>query len=175
MNSSHSHAHDSGEGRHQHRHRHNARSPCVLSGLTFAGSLVRCSSCRDVDGNGLVDFLELVERLNLVFFGSRDAQLRAYFNVFDLDGSKSISKAEMQEVLSAMTVGNSHKKSQAELDQIHAQVNAIFRLADTNLDQQISLQEFLKLGEVEGLNFNFNEKFVSSFGLDWMDRARRQQ
>lgn len=125
-----------------------------------------------MSGDGYVDFIELVERLNLIFFGSQDAQLHAYFNVFDLDGSKAITKSEMEEVLRALTTSSLAQKKVEEIRQ-HEIVNSIFKKADTNNDQHITLNEFLTLSEVEGINFRFHDRFVEQFGLDFADRTRR--
>jgi len=61
-----------------------------------------CAKFFDRDGNWQVDFIELVERLNLAVFGSQAKKLAAYFSVFDLDRSGRISADEVKEVLEAL-------------------------------------------------------------------------
>jgi Ca2+-binding EF-hand superfamily protein len=91
--------------------------------------------------------------------------------VFDLDGSRYISRSEMESVLSAFRSGPVTKET---LSHLHDVVNDIFRKADLNLDQQISLAEFLRLAEVPGLTLSFNREFARAFGLDWSEHAKPQ-
>lgn len=92
--------------------------------------------------------------------------------MFDLDGSKYISRREMETVLAAVRSGPSSKETQEAL---HTVVNEIFRKGDSNLDQHISLTEFLRLAEVPGLSFSFNQEFARAFGLDWLAHQNVKQ
>lgn len=129
------------------------------------------------DGNGQVDFLELVDRLNLLVFGSREAHLRAFFRVFDLDASGVISREEVEEVVRAMSavphaghgVAALSPKTRAAQHREHPLVQAIFQAADTHHNGLIHEAEFLRLAEVETLTFAFNKDFVRAFGIDWPD------
>lgn len=80
---------------------------------------IACAKFFDQNGDCQVDFLELVERLNLAVFGSRAKKLAAYFSVFDLDRSGRVSADEVKEVL--MALGHARPNEA---------VNALFLKAD---------------------------------------------
>ena len=88
-----------------------------------------------------------------------------------MDHSKAITKSELEEVLSAMSSASSDDsvKHMQEIRQ-HKTVETIFRMVDSNNDQMITLNEFIKLAEIEGLTFNFNLKFAEQFGLTPADQ-----
>jgi Ca2+-binding EF-hand superfamily protein len=106
-----------------------------------------------------VDFIELVERLNLLVHGSKAKKLEALFSVYDLDGSGKISKEEFEEVVRAL----SHKDHQ-QTEQVRKR---LFSAVDANHDGQISLDEFLQLadGAHVTLNSAWEGDVQKSFGL----------
>ena len=79
---------------------------------------------------GQVDFIELVERLNVLRFGSKVRKLSALFSVYDLDNSGKISRAELEQVVKALG------HSDSELVEIKAK--NLFKAVDQNHDGLIS-------------------------------------
>jgi len=118
-----------------------------------------CAKFFDVDGNYQVDFVELVERLNLLVHGSKHRKLSALFSVYDLDHSGRISRDELEQVLRAL----GHR----DREQTHEAAMALFKALDENKDGQLSKEEFLSLAE--GVHaFSMNRPYHSvatHFGL----------
>lgn len=108
--------------------------------------------------NCQVDFLELVERLNLAVFGSKAKKLAAYFSVFDLDRSGRISADEVAEVLMALGHGRPNEA-----------VSALFLKADKNHDGHIDLKEFIGLADSDSLSFDFTNNVAQHFGLEQIE------
>jgi Ca2+-binding EF-hand superfamily protein len=81
-----------------------------------------CARFFDMDGNWQVDFIELIERLNLLQFGPKLKKLEALFSVYDLDGSGRISRAELEQVLIAL--GHRDK------EQAHIMAQKLFNALD---------------------------------------------
>ena len=89
----------------------------------------------DIDGNGVIDFNEF---LSLMARKTEDKdateELREAFNVFDRDGSNSITPDELKHVM--MNLGE--KLSDAEVDEM-------LKEADVNGDGSIDFEEFCKM------------------------------
>lgn len=92
-----------------------------------------CAQFFDLNNDAQVNFLELVERLHLVCFGTKAALLESLFSVFDLDASRQISRDEMETVMAALQ----HSRTK---EQRHTSVQNLFRKADSNHDGLISLK-----------------------------------
>ncbi len=105
-----------------------------------------------------VDFVELIERLNVLHFGSKSRKLSALFSVYDLDGSGRISRQELEQVIAAL----GHRDEQTA----HETAQRLLATADANHDGQLSQAEFLSLADGEHAGFSlWNTAVKKHFGL----------
>jgi len=117
----------------------------------------------DLNADGNVDFVELVEGLNLFCFGSRTHKLERLFRVFDLDDNGFITRAELKQLLTAFLDKHDEKR-------VEEAVRKLFSAADSNNDSRLSYKEFLSLAshkdfELAGQH-GFMLRFIQLFGLD---------
>jgi Ca2+-binding EF-hand superfamily protein len=137
----------------------------VLRHLGMDDDAVVSSFYRSWDRNkdGHIDFVELLEELNVMCFGEMKQQLVRYFNVYDLDGNGFISRSELSRLFHVFLKG-------ADEAEIATQVQRFMALADFNQDDKISFQEFVQVAERRGLNLNvaggFHRMFATIFGID---------
>lgn len=153
---------------------------------------IACAKFFDPNGDCQVDFLELVERLNLAVFGSRAKKLAAYFSVFDLDRSGRVSADEVKEVLMALGHARPNEAVNAlflKADKVRAVRRGSAALCDCrwsrfvihlplsvrclsvcqNHDGHIDLQEFIGLADSESLSFDFTNNVAQHFGLEQIE------
>ncbi|CAH0002356.1 unnamed protein product [Clonostachys byssicola] len=89
----------------------------------------------DVDKNGSVDFNEFVAMMSRKHQSADpDQELRDAFNVFDRDGTGTISRDELKNVMKSI----GEHLTEDELDEM-------LKLADENGDGQIDYDEFVKI------------------------------
>jgi len=86
----------------------------------------------DKDGDGNISFDEFVI-LMASAKSSTDEELRQAFNVFDTDGSGTISRSELKQVMQTVL---------GEKDLTDKQLDDMLKAADLNGDGEISFQEF---------------------------------
>ncbi|KAF9465904.1 calmodulin-like protein [Collybia nuda] len=89
----------------------------------------------DIDRNGIIDFDEfLALMVKQSKEGDEEEEMRLAFEVFDKDGSGSISVAELKQVMESL----------GENLTTH-EINEMIREADENNDGEISFAEFKKM------------------------------
>jgi len=117
----------------------------------------------DHDHSLSIDFLEFLEAMNLLCFGSARARLTRLFIVADLNHDHKISVKEMTRMYRALFAGYS-------TDVVDRNVELLFRACDSNHDKSLTLEEFVRLASLPGLKLNsvdsFNYKFLQLFGVD---------
>ena len=103
----------------------------------------------DADKNGVVDFSELASGLSVLCGGSRDAKVRAVFDLFDFNGDGFISQEKMTKYLtSVFTVVYETSPEAQAASRVDAAVLAdvttdeCFKSADLNHDGKLSFDEF---------------------------------
>jgi len=104
----------------------------------------------------------MVQSLNLVCFGDKEAHLRQFFEIFDLNGDDSITQDEFKRVISAFGFGYDREKTKE-----------IFKKVDIDHNHKISLKEFLNISTMPEVDFSFNEAFLREFGLSKADIGDR--
>jgi len=87
----------------------------------------------DLDGNGLIDFIEFLEMVAKMT-QDVDETIKEAFYIFDADGSGSISTDEFREVMTSQGAMLSS-----------SECNEIISEADRDGDGEIDLEEFVKL------------------------------
>jgi len=116
----------------------------------------------DVNGDGHIDFLELVEALNILVFGTTQQRYRFFFRLYDLHDHGYITRAELVKMFHAFLTGLSEEK-------VQQQVNVILSESDENHDAKISFEEFMKMARHPEVNLNatggFNKNFAGVFGI----------
>jgi len=119
----------------------------------------------DRDGNGEVDFRELMLGLSIMTKGSQDERLEMCFRSYDLDNSGYLQKDELFFMLKNVyeSVNNFSKKNPSEhKSPIHESINTkqqtlvefvdmCFKNLDSNNDQKLSFEEFKKILVIEPL------------------------
>jgi len=121
----------------------------------------------DLNGDGLIAFHELVQNLHLMCHGTKTAQLRKFFDVYDLDHNHTISPEEFKHIIHAFFPNRSKK----EVEQKTAD---LFTKIDMNGDMVISFKEFERLGSEPNsplltVRNSFNMHVIELFGLSQDD------
>jgi len=93
--------------------------------------------CRmwDSRGDGHVDFLELVEGLNVIVYGSTTQKLQFYFSMYDLNDDGFITRGDLLKMCRAFLT---HLND----SEIQAHVSGLLASFDDNHDSRISFAEF---------------------------------
>ena len=113
--------------------------------MTFA--LLHCSFA--ADGNGVVDFAELVSGLSVLCGGSRDDKVKAAFELYDTRGDGLLDPRDLTAYLSAVfkvlyeTNRSAHAQVDVDATELAlATTKAAFTEATTAVPGRISLSEF---------------------------------
>jgi len=97
----------------------------------------------DRNRDGLVDFEEYVRMMSTIYKGSVDEKIQMVFGVYDLDKSGNITRDEMLKVFQALVDGAPPGAKKPVLSP-EEKVKYVFREMDTNQDQVISMEEFVR-------------------------------
>jgi len=100
------------------------------------GDAERVMKAADTSRNGVITFDEFCAAVGPVYEHSHVA-LRRAFNVFDSDGNGSIERAEVQTMLVKLRL--------LPVDHDAGTFERMWTIADTNKDEKISFEEFVKL------------------------------
>lgn len=94
----------------------------------------------DVNGDGWIDFKEIITALSVCRKGSLDEKLTRAFCMYDLDNNGFISRDEMQKIVKAIY------KMVGVVDESMSEkrVDDIFKKIDKNIDGKISMTEFIE-------------------------------
>jgi len=117
----------------------------------------------DPNHDGRIDFVELVEGLNLWCTGTRFARLDRFFRVFDLDESGFISRSEIRTLLKVFNPS----RDDSEVEEA---VTSFLKAADSNHDDAVSRQEYHRLAMSGKPIFALNKselstRFLAAFGI----------
>ncbi|CAK9094657.1 Recoverin family protein DDB_G0274781 [Durusdinium trenchii] len=152
------------------------RSPGEESKLSLVRA--RLFDIMDADGNGVVDFAEISSGLILLTDGPSQMKTAALFSLYDYDKNGFISRQEMVKVLTAMfrvifeTDPVSAKSANGASPEALAEActEDIFRVADTNQDDQLSHAEFSRWYESSFGDGNTSRGAVGASELDQLSR-----
>lgn len=95
----------------------------------------------DVDGNGVIDFIEFLQMMNKVWSGV-DETIRAAFELFDNDGSGAIN---MEEFKDAIMDQDQDMTDEDEAPITADEVTTIITGVDVDGDGQVNLEEFVNM------------------------------
>jgi len=120
----------------------------------------------DTDHSGSINFIELIEGLNLLCHGAKRQQLRRFFDVYDLNHDKHVSFREFHLILTTFFPNMGQEEAQA-----------VFQAVDKKQNQRLTLQEFLSIADHPELNFTsktgFTLELIRKFGLTENDIEER--
>ena len=99
----------------------------------------------DRDGNGSIDFREFICGLSITCHGTKEDKLRWAFNMYDVDGSGTITEDELVEIIKSiykMMQGT----DQADLatEPPHKLANQLFKKMDEDGDGEVTIDEFVE-------------------------------
>eukprot|EP00794_Sanderia_malayensis_P006766 gene6766-7527_t len=102
----------------------------------------------DKDGNGSIDFREFICGLSITCHGTKEDKLRWAFNMYDIDGSGTITEDELVEIIKSiykMMSGTEEGRKEAE-DQEPPDVLAaqLFQRMDEDGDGEVTIEEFVE-------------------------------
>ena len=89
----------------------------------------------DIDGSGIIDFIEFIEMMNYLWTREVDSTVRNIFEVFDLNDSGTIDSEEFQLMMTSF--GHEDFTEEDSLEMIS--------LADTDGSGQIDIEEFAQM------------------------------
>ncbi|XP_029164766.1 neuronal calcium sensor 1-like [Nylanderia fulva] len=96
----------------------------------------------DKDGDGIVNFSDLLRVMTLIINGNMDQKLSWIFELYDLNGDGCITRQEMLIIISAIyeMVQDAQNVAQSIVD---SQVDRFFEKMDANRDGVVSREEFM--------------------------------
>jgi len=96
----------------------------------------------DQDDSGNIDFREFIIAISTTQSGNPEEKLNLAFQLYDIDRNGTIEESEMTEIIKAiyLMVGETHDDDSIASDR----TKAIFQKMDTNHDNVLTKQEFVK-------------------------------
>ncbi|XP_034144312.1 guanylate cyclase activator 1g isoform X1 [Esox lucius] len=118
--------------------------------------------------DNVMDFMEFVAAVHLVFRGKLEDRLKWSFKVYDRDGNGKIDRHEARHIIRIIY---KIKKNNSDMtpDEI---CNKIFELVDQNGDDQISLAEFLEGAQKDAWIMDLLKLDVNASG--WFKESRKR-
>ncbi|ELT98685.1 hypothetical protein CAPTEDRAFT_148532 [Capitella teleta] len=95
----------------------------------------------DADGNGVIDFSEFIQTLNISSKGSLEEKIRWAFKMYDVDGNGSVSKQEAIDMITSIYKMKGFGSAAAEQAE-EAALNIFLKL-DKDMDDNLSEMEFV--------------------------------
>ncbi|XP_018396420.1 PREDICTED: neurocalcin homolog [Cyphomyrmex costatus] len=96
----------------------------------------------DRDGDGIVNFNDLLGAMTSIINGNVDQKLSWIFKFYDLNGDGCITRQEMLTIVSA--IYEMVQNAQAIQSMVNQQVDKFFEKMDANKDGIVSREEFMK-------------------------------
>lgn len=102
----------------------------------------------DKDGNGSIDFREFICGLSITCHGTKEDKLRWAFNMYDIDGSGTITEDELVEIIKSiynMMTGTEEGRKEAEAQEPPEVLAAqLFQRMDEDGDGEVTIEEFVE-------------------------------
>uniref|UniRef100_A0A8C9XLH4 Guanylyl cyclase-activating protein 1 n=1 Tax=Sander lucioperca TaxID=283035 RepID=A0A8C9XLH4_SANLU len=100
----------------------------------------------DINNDGFIDFIEYVAALSLVLKGGVKQKLRWYFKLYDIDGSGSIDREELLQIIKRSHPYSSIRAINGVPCEMSAEdfANMVFDKIDINGDGELSYEEFME-------------------------------
>jgi len=114
----------------------------------------------DPNNTRTIDFLELVQGLNVYFYGPNQELLLRLFSVFDLNRNGFIDRSELKALFSAFFDKHDSKS-------IEAAVAEVMLSSDKNHDSVLTRSEFLALGNDRDFNLDLSGGFIAKFAAEF--------
>ena len=95
----------------------------------------------DKSGDGVIDFREFVCAMSVTTRGEPDDKLKWLFSIYDQDGNGFITKAEMLEIIKAISKVHGDKEGEETSEK---KVENFLTRMDTNKDGKLSVEEFIQ-------------------------------
>uniref|UniRef100_A0A6Q2XUK3 EF-hand domain-containing protein n=1 Tax=Esox lucius TaxID=8010 RepID=A0A6Q2XUK3_ESOLU len=151
-------------------HLHEFKSLFGVQSLSEEESLYMETIFSSFDSNrdNVMDFMEFVAAVHLVFRGKLEDRLKWSFKVYDRDGNGKIDRHEARHIIRIIY---KIKKNNSDMtpDEI---CNKIFELVDQNGDDQISLAEFLEGAQKDAWIMDLLKLDVNASG--WFKESRKR-
>lgn len=99
----------------------------------------------DKNNDGNISFKELMSSLSVTSRGTVEEKLEWAFNIYDIDGSGSITMEEIIHIVNCMReIANANTVTEDEDKKIsNEEVEAMFKTMDLNSDGHLTLKEFI--------------------------------
>lgn len=104
-----------------------------------------CFRTFDKNNDGTIDFREFLCSLSIISRGSQEEKLKWAFSMYDIDGSGTINREEMLEIVRAVfkVAGKNKIKLARDESTPERMAHKIFSLLDANKDGNINEAEFV--------------------------------
>jgi Ca2+-binding EF-hand superfamily protein len=117
------------------------RSLLVEQGIKNRVLLAKIVRGWDADGDGRISLTEFLHAVAFTLRGTREQKLRYAFAVMDMDSDGNITSDEMRTFLASLL-----RTTGRDASGVEGIVRSIFRAADTDMDGQLTMAEFLEAG-----------------------------